>query len=85
MTMAAACQAAPAFRSAHAYLAAPYGVYPTADGYLAIAMTPIPKLADLLSLNELAPYRDKPATWFTARDDIKAIIAQRIAHQTTDH
>ena len=33
------------FRSAHAYLSAPYGVYPTADGYLAIAMTPIGKLA----------------------------------------
>ena len=32
-------------RSAHAYLSAPYGVYPAKDGYLAIAMTPIPKLA----------------------------------------
>ena len=72
------------FRSAHAYLSAPYGVYPAKDGYLAIAMTPIPKLADLLSLDELAPYRDKPATWFTARDDIKAIIAQRIATRTID-
>jgi crotonobetainyl-CoA:carnitine CoA-transferase CaiB-like acyl-CoA transferase len=72
------------FRSAHAYLSAPYGVYPAKDGYLAIAMTPIPKLADLLSLNELAPYRDKPASWFTARDDIKAIIAQRIATKTID-
>src|SRR5882757_4695118 len=72
------------FRSAHAYLSAPYGVYPAKDGYLAIAMTPIPKLADLLSLNELAPYRDKPATWFTARDEIKAIIARRIAQKTID-
>ncbi|RVA70997.1 CoA transferase, partial [Mesorhizobium sp. M7A.F.Ca.CA.001.08.2.1] len=72
------------FRSAHAYLSAPYGVYPAKDGYLAIAMTPIPKLADLLSLSELAPYRDKPASWFTARDDIKAIIAQRIATKTID-
>lgn len=72
------------FRSAHAYLSAPYGVYPAKDGYLAIAMTPIPKLADLLSLEELAPYRDRPASWFTARDDIKAIIAQRIATKTID-
>ncbi|MCA0054536.1 MULTISPECIES: CaiB/BaiF CoA-transferase family protein [unclassified Mesorhizobium] len=72
------------FRSAHAYLSAPYGVYPAKDGYLAIAMTPIPKLADLLSLEELAPYRDKPASWFTARDDIKAIVAQRIAIRTVD-
>ncbi|CDX40902.1 L-carnitine dehydratase/bile acid-inducible protein F [Mesorhizobium sp. ORS 3359] len=72
------------FRSAHAYLSAPYGVYPAKDGYLAIAMTPIPKIADLLELPELDPFRDKPATWFTARDEIKAIIARRIAEKTTD-
>ncbi|TIW23930.1 MAG: CoA transferase [Mesorhizobium sp.] len=72
------------FRSAHAYLSAPYGIYPAKDGYLAIAMTPIPKIADLLELPELDPFRDKPATWFTARDEIKAIIARRIAEKTTD-
>ncbi|MDX8533518.1 CaiB/BaiF CoA-transferase family protein [Mesorhizobium sp. VK25A] len=72
------------FRSAHAYLSAPYGVYPAKDGYLAIAMTPIPKIADLLELSELDPFRDKPATWFTARDEIKAIIARRIAEKTID-
>jgi crotonobetainyl-CoA:carnitine CoA-transferase CaiB-like acyl-CoA transferase len=72
------------FRSAHAYLSAPYGVYPAKDGYLAIAMTPIPKIADLLELPELDPFRDKPATWFTARDEIKAIIARRIAGKTID-
>ncbi|RUU51277.1 CaiB/BaiF CoA-transferase family protein [Mesorhizobium sp. M2C.T.Ca.TU.002.02.1.1] len=72
------------FRSAHAYLSAPYGVYPAKDGYLAIAMTPIPKIADLLELPELGPFRDKPATWFTARDEIKAIIARRIAEKTID-
>jgi CoA:oxalate CoA-transferase len=72
------------FRSAHAYLSAPYGVYPAKDGYLAIAMTPIPKLADLLELPGLDPFRDKPSTWFTARDEIKAIIARRIAQKTID-
>ncbi|TIR59387.1 MAG: CoA transferase, partial [Mesorhizobium sp.] len=64
--------------------AAPYGVYPAKDGFLAIAMTPIPKLADLLEIEALAPYRDQPATWFTARDEIKAIIAQRIAQKSVD-
>ncbi|KQS61511.1 acyl-CoA transferase [Rhizobium sp. Leaf371] len=72
------------FRSAHAYLSAPYGVYPAADGYLAIAMTPIPKLADLLEMDELAPFRDDPASWFTARDAIKALIAKRILEKTID-
>ncbi|PRD44313.1 CoA transferase [Phyllobacterium phragmitis] len=72
------------FRSAHAYLSAPYGVYHAADGYLAIAMTPISKLADLLEMDELAPYRDDPSSWFTARDDIKAKIAARIVTKTVE-
>lgn len=71
-------------RSAHAYLSAPYGVYPAADGYLAVAMTPISKLADLLGMAELAPYRDDPKSWFTSRDDIKALIAARIATRSVD-
>ncbi|MGV2100148.1 CaiB/BaiF CoA transferase family protein [Rhizobium sp. 21-4511-3d] len=72
------------FRSAHAYLAAPYGVYAAADGYLAIAMTPIPKLADLLEMPELDPYRDDPSSWFQQRDLIKELIARRIATKTID-
>ncbi|MBB6483973.1 CaiB/BaiF CoA transferase family protein [Rhizobium lusitanum] len=71
-------------RSAHAYLSAPYGVYPAADGYLAIAMTPLSRLADLLGMDELAPYRDDPKSWFTARDEIKALIAARIATGNVD-
>jgi CoA:oxalate CoA-transferase len=73
------------FRSAHAYLSAPYGVYPTTDGYIAIAMTPIPKLADLLELKALDPYREEPSSWFGARDAIKAIIAGRLATAPTAH
>jgi CoA:oxalate CoA-transferase len=72
------------FRSAHAYLSAPYGVYPASDGYIAIAMTPIGKLADLLGMDELAPYRDDPSSWFTARDAIKAMIARHIATRAVD-
>ncbi|PWE57540.1 CoA transferase [Metarhizobium album] len=72
-------------RSAHAYLSAPYGVYHAADGYLAIAMTPIPKLAALLGMEEtLAAYSDQPSTWFTSRDEIKALIAGHIATKTID-
>ncbi len=73
------------FRSAHAYLAAPYGVYPAKDGYLAIAMTPIGKLQDLLQIEELSPYRDDSKAWFTKRDDIKQIIAARVATETVDY
>lgn len=73
------------FRSAHAYLSAPYGVYPASDGYLAIAMTPVGRLQDLLEIEALAPYRDDRKAWFTARDEIKQIIARRIAENTVDH
>ncbi|MHC1550942.1 CaiB/BaiF CoA transferase family protein [Phyllobacterium sp. K27] len=73
------------YRSAHAYLSAPYGVYPTKDGFIAIAMTPIPTLASLLGISELAPYADDKSSWFTARDDIKKIIAQHFASAATDH
>jgi crotonobetainyl-CoA:carnitine CoA-transferase CaiB-like acyl-CoA transferase len=73
------------FRSAHAYLSAPYGIYPTQDGFLAIAMTPIPKLADLLGMPELDPYRADPKSWFSERDPIKALIAIKLATNTTEH
>ncbi len=72
------------FRSAHAYLSAPYGVYAASDGYLSIAMTPIPKLADLLGMPELDPYRDDPSSWFRDRDRIKELIAQKIVTRTID-
>ncbi|MDB5587064.1 MAG: acyl-CoA transferase [Devosia sp.] len=72
------------FRSAHAYLSAPYGVYPTADGYLAIAMTPLGKLQKLLEIEALCAYAD-PKSWFTARDAIKQLIAERLSTQSTAH
>lgn len=74
-----------AFRSAHAYLSAPYGVYPTADGHIAIAMTPIARLAELLKLDALEAFADKPGSWFTERDAIKSILAEVLATQPTAH
>ena len=71
--------------SAHAYLSSPYGVYRTLDGFLAIAMMPIGKLADILGVQTLDRYRDDPASWFTARDIIKALLAEHLAVATTDH
>jgi CoA:oxalate CoA-transferase len=73
------------FRSAHAYLSAPYGIYPTQDGFLAVAMMPVPKLGDLIGMPELEPYRDQPKSWFSERDTIKRLIAAKLATETTDH
>lgn len=72
------------FRSAHAYLSAPYGVYQASDGYLALAMTPIPRLQELLGLDALAPYSADPKSWFTARDEIKRLIADCIKARPVD-
>jgi len=71
------------FRSAHAYLSAPYGVYPTADGWLALAMTPLGKIRDLLELPALDAFAADPKSWFSARDEIKRLIAERLATRTT--
>jgi CoA:oxalate CoA-transferase len=73
-----------AFRNAHAYLAAPYGVYDTADGYLALAMTHLPTLGKLLDLPPLQQISD-PADGFRHRDEIKKIIAQRLTEHTSEH
>ncbi len=72
------------FRSAHAYLSAPYGVYEAKDGFIAIAMTPIPRLRELMQLDSLAPYADDPKSWFTKRDEIKKLIAGAIAERTVE-
>jgi CoA:oxalate CoA-transferase len=72
------------YRNAHAYLAAPYGVYDTADSYLAIAMTHLPTLGKLLGLPELEKISDG-ADGFRKRDGIKQTIARRLKEHTTEH
>ena len=69
------------FRNAHAYLAAPYGVYPTADGWLALAMTPMRRLAELMDRPEFAAFDGKAA--FERRDEAKRMIAEQLATRTT--
>jgi len=69
--------------NAHAYLGAPYGIYKTGDGYLAIAMNPLPKLADLLDLPEIARF-DRGET-FAKRDQIKSMLAARLKLQPTGY
>jgi len=73
-----------AFRNAHAYLAAPYGVYDTANGHLALAMTHLPTLGSLLGIQELKDITDS-AEGFRRRDDIKRLVAIRLREHTTEH
>ena len=55
--------------NAHAYLGAPYGVYKTRDGYLAIAMVPLDQLCDAIGVEIPEKYRESES-WFTERDQI---------------
>jgi len=67
-----------------AYLGAPYGIYATSDGYVALAMGSVTDLGKLLQCHALAAYTDAK-TWFTARDEIKRILAIHLAGHTTAH
>lgn len=71
-----------AVNNAHAYLAAPYGIYRTADGWLALSMMPVPRLAELLGCEPLLAWTD-PASWFTERDAIKGHLAAHLAEKPT--
>jgi len=70
--------------SAHAFLAAPYGTYPTRDGYLALAMNPIPELGRLLQLPALEALTDARDAW-DRQEEIEAALAGRFATDTTAH
>ena len=72
------------YNNAHAYLSAPYGIYKTSNGYIAIAMTPLPQLGELLDLNSIKDLHDQKE-WFTKRDEIKKDIGAWIEQQTTEH
>ena len=73
-----------AVSNGHAYLGAPYGIYATADGYLALAMGEVPTLGDLLGCPALLEFTDRK-TWFTRRDEIKGILRDHLKHQATSY
>jgi CoA:oxalate CoA-transferase len=70
--------------AAHAFLQAPYGTYPTADGFLAIAMTSVPELGTLIGLPALEEYAD-PETWWTDQGTITKLLAEHLATESTAH
>ncbi len=72
-----------AVNNAHAYLAAPYGVYQTANGYMCVSMGPITQLGELLGCAKLTEYTDADE-WFTKRDEIKQILADHLMTGTTE-
>ncbi len=71
-----------AVNSAHAYIAAPYGIYKTNDSYIALAMTNIPAMAELLQCEPLKQFADWN-DWFSKRDQIKKVLADHLVTRST--
>ena len=65
----------------HSLLSAPYGIYRTADGFLAIAMTPLAKLFAALDCPELALFSQEEA--FSRRDEIKKVLSHLLSEKPT--
>lgn len=69
--------------NAHAFLSAPYGVYKTNDGYIALAMGDLLLLGSTLEV-DLSSYSDKK-TWFKSRAAIRTLLSIKIVAQSSDY
>jgi crotonobetainyl-CoA:carnitine CoA-transferase CaiB-like acyl-CoA transferase len=63
------------------YYAAPYGVYPTKDGHLALSLSPLKDIAVAIAEPALAAY-DSKDTW-TKQDEISELIAAKLQTATS--
>jgi crotonobetainyl-CoA:carnitine CoA-transferase CaiB-like acyl-CoA transferase len=68
---------------AGAWLSAPFGIYRTADGHLALAMGSLAVLGELLDEPRLA-HRDDPRRAYDERDEVYGIVQERLTERTTD-
>lgn len=66
--------------NANVAVGAPYGIYACANGHIAIAMTPIPHLGELIDLPPLKAFTD-PEDAFEKRDEIKSLLEPHLATQ----
>jgi crotonobetainyl-CoA:carnitine CoA-transferase CaiB-like acyl-CoA transferase len=72
----------PAEPIASTFHSAPYGIYRTSDGHIAISMTPIRTLLEALSAPPQEELED-PAVAFTKRDEIRAALGPIVARHAT--
>ncbi len=68
---------------AQPWLGAPYGIYPTADGHLALAMNSLGTLGELLNLQEVADYDGDAEGAYRDRDQIKRMLETRLRERST--
>jgi crotonobetainyl-CoA:carnitine CoA-transferase CaiB-like acyl-CoA transferase len=67
----------------HSLLSAPYGLYQTADGYIAVAMIPLEKLNHVIQSSELKKITKKEV--FEKRDEIKSILKKYFITKTSGY
>jgi crotonobetainyl-CoA:carnitine CoA-transferase CaiB-like acyl-CoA transferase len=65
-----------------AWLSAPFGIYRTADGYLALAMASLAVVSELLEEPRLAEY-DDPRRAYDDRDEVYELVQARLVERTT--
>jgi crotonobetainyl-CoA:carnitine CoA-transferase CaiB-like acyl-CoA transferase len=64
------------------YYPAPYGVYATRNGHVAISLSPLAAVAKAIELPELAAFSDKDA--WGRQDEISSLIAERLTAQNNE-
>ena len=67
---------------AGAWLSAPFGIYATSDGYLALAMGSLEVLGELLEEPRLAAF-DDPRRAYDERDEVFSIVQEHLRERTT--
>ncbi len=72
-----------AINNGHPLLSAPYGIYKTADGFIALAMMDIPILSKAIHCEALEVFSQKDA--FSKRDSIKNILQDFLITQESMH
>lgn len=69
--------------SGHAYLSAPYGIYHTADGYLALAMGNLHNIAAAIGC-DISEHFAESSSWFDKRDEIGVLFSGIIVQKSTE-
>jgi CoA:oxalate CoA-transferase len=69
--------------AASVHAAAPYGIYRTADGWLALAMVPMDELARLVDCEPLARAAADRDGWYARRDELKRLLQQQLSTRQT--
>jgi crotonobetainyl-CoA:carnitine CoA-transferase CaiB-like acyl-CoA transferase len=60
---------------------APYGIYPTSDGWIAVSLSPIARLAELTGSAALAGFQDEDR--YARREEISAVLGDVLRTRTT--